>query len=87
MVHKGTECYQSSKIDFLDNLFVFFFKMKRYSSRMNWTESPVHKYDSITTVHKQRKHCSVMVRMADNQASDLGSILGQVSNFFVNFIL
>ena len=48
---------------------------------MNWTESPMHEYDSITTSHKHRKHSSVMAKEAVSQASNLGSILGQVSDF------
>ena len=36
------------------------------------------------TSHKHRKHCSVMVKVPDCYASAPGSILGQVSEIFVN---
>ena len=45
---------------------------------MNWTESPMHKYDPILASHKQGKHYNVVVKVPDSQASDLGSIPGQV---------
>ena len=38
--------------------------------------------DSITASQKHRKHSSVVVRVTDSKASNLGSILGQVSEFF-----
>ena len=41
----------------------------------------MHEYDSITTSHKHRKHSSVMAKEAGSQASNLGSIPGQVSDF------
>ena len=39
----------------------------------------MHEYDSITASHKNRTHSSVLVRVADTYASDLGSTPGQVS--------
>ena len=56
-------------------------------NKMNWTESPMHEYGSITTSHKYRKHSSVMVKVPDSLSSDLGLILGEVCNFFVNYTL
>ena len=51
---------------------------------MNWTESPMHEFDSITASHKLRIHSSVIVRVAESSVSDLGSILSQVVEYFVN---
>ena len=45
----------------------------------------MHEYDSITASHKYRKYSSVMVRVADSYTSDLGSMPGQVFEFFVNY--
>ena len=45
---------------------------------MDWTESPMHEQDSITASLKHRKHSSVMVRVTDILARDLGIIPGQV---------
>ena len=45
---------------------------------MDWTESPMHEQDSITASLKDRKHSSVMVRVADSLARDLGLIPGQI---------
>ena len=47
----------------------------------------MHEKDSITASHKHRKQFGVMVKEPDYQASDLDSIPGQVSEFFVNLIL
>ena len=47
----------------------------------------MHKWDSISASHKHKKHSSVMVKVPDIFASDMDSNLGQVSEFFVNFIL
>ena len=41
----------------------------------------------IIASHKYRKEFGVMVKEPDCQASDLSSIPGQVSEFFVNLIL
>ena len=54
---------------------------------MNWTESLTHEKDSIIASQKHTKQFGVMVKEPDCQASDLGSIPGQVSEFFVNLIL
>ena len=43
--------------------------------------------DLFIVSHKHKNNSSVMGRVADSQANDLGSILGKISNFFVNFIL
>ena len=48
----------------------------------------MHEQDSITASHMHGKHSGVMVRAvraADSYASDLGSVPGQVSDFFVIF--
>ena len=50
---------------------------------MSWTESTMHEKDSISASHKYRKHSSVMVRVADSQATDLGSIPGKTSECFL----
>ena len=52
---------------------------------MNWTESPMYEEDSIIASHKHRKQFGVMVKEPDCQANDLGSIPGQVSDFFCKF--
>ena len=44
----------------------------------------MHEYDSIRASQRHRKHSSVMVRLADSKASDLGSILGHF--IFIEFI-
>ena len=50
-------------------------------------ESPVHEKDPIKVTYKHKNHSSVMVRVADKQASDLGSIPGQISDTFYKFYL
>ena len=47
----------------------------------------MHKWDSISASHKHKKHSSVMDKVSNIFASDMDSNLGQVSEFFVNFIL
>ena len=47
----------------------------------------MHEEHLIIASHKHRKQFGIMVKESDCQASDLGSIPGQVSNIFVNLIL
>ena len=44
----------------------------------------MHKLDSIIGSDKHRKHSSVIVRVADSEVSNPGSILGQ---FFIYILL
>ena len=47
----------------------------------------MHEYDLITASHKHRKLSSVMVKVSDCYASDLGSLSCQVSYVFGNSFL
>ena len=51
---------------------------------MNSTGSLKHEQDSIAALHKHRNHSSVMVKVPDCSANDLGSIPSKVSKFVVN---
>ena len=54
---------------------------------MNWIKSPTYEIESIYSLTLALKHPSVMVRVVDNYASDVGSIPDQVCELLVNFIL